>query len=58
MLLARPVPDVPDDQCDSDAKTVDLARHATNFAYFAMWCSNAAPACTARVGRWKSPSTW
>ncbi|WP_433261016.1 hypothetical protein ACQPZF_25690 [Actinosynnema sp. CS-041913] len=36
ILLGQPVPDLPDDLCDSDAEAVDLARHATNFAYFAM----------------------
>ncbi|MET9380897.1 hypothetical protein ABZY09_07340 [Streptomyces sp. NPDC002928] len=37
VLLVQPVPDVPDDDLTpADAQAVRLARHATNFAYFAM----------------------
>ncbi|WP_018680936.1 hypothetical protein [Actinokineospora enzanensis] len=36
VLLGQPVPDLPGDLCPTDAEAVDLARHATNFAYFAM----------------------
>lgn len=36
ILLGQPSPETPDDLCDADADCVALARHATNFAYFAM----------------------
>jgi len=36
ILLAQPVPELPEDLCETDAEAVELARHATNFAYFAM----------------------